>query len=605
MKSTVRRNVAVAGKHVAVAGKRVATALTLLLVALLGTCRSVTAQAYTSIVVFGDSLSDTGNAAALSRAKYGFSAQVPGPLTGYTDGRFTDGMDTLPAARNYNGVWIEQLAAQLTAKPAVTASLNGGRNYAYGFATTNTGTTQFTYGPGNALSFTVNNMGQQVQTYLSTVPAINSNTLFVVWGGANDLLNATTSADITAAATRELALVQRLIAAGATSIIVPNLPPLGLVPRLNGNAAAAVQATAAAQGFNQALAIGLTQLQAGAGSSVRLFPLDIYTLFNTVVGPPLAPGFTNVTGSSQLNSTVNPDTYLFWDDLHPTTYGHSLIAAAALRLLNPAVATSVNLTSSASSINLGTGVTLTASVTAGSGTPVGTVTFLDGGTVLGTRLVSGSTTTATASFTTTTLAAGPHALTASFAGVNGFGSATSSSTTVTVVAPGFVAALSSSSLGINRGGSGFTTLTVTPVGGFMGSFAVACGNVSGIKCSVQTGTLNVSGTAAASTNINIDTANIAANYVPTLPGVPISTRVEYAALGLSLLSGLSLARRRARRLPLLAIAMLLSLGMMLGLSGCGSNANARSSATGTYAVPVTVTPSSGTAQTVTLTVTVL
>ncbi len=587
-----------------------AAALILLLVAMLGGSRSLLAQAYTSIVVFGDSLSDTGNDAALSNAKYGFSAQVPGPLTGYTNGRFTDGTDTVPSARNYNGVWVEQLAAQLAAKPAVTASLNGGRNYAYGFATTNTGTTQFTYGPGNALSFTVNNMGQQLSTYLSTAPVINSTTLFVVWGGANDLLNATSPADIVNAATREVGIVQQLIAAGATSIIVPNLPPLGLIPRLNGNAAAAAQATASAQGFNQALAVGLAQVQAGAGASVRLFPLDIYTLFNTVVGPPLAPSFTNVTVPSQLNATVNPDTYLFWDDLHPTTYGHSVIAAAALRLLNPAVTTSVSLTSSASSVNLGSGVTLTANVIAGSGsaTPVGTVTFLDGSTVLGTRLVSGTTTTATASFSTTTLAAGPHTLTASFAGVNGFGSATSSSTTVTVVAPGYTAALSPTSIGITRGGNGFSTLTVTPVGGFTGSFTVACGNVSGIKCSVQTGTLNVSGTAAATTLINIDTANVAANRTPVLPGMPLSTRVEYAALGLSLLSGLSLARRRVRRLqslPLLLLPILLSLGMVLGLSGCGSNSNAKSSAAGTYAVPVTITPSSGAAQTVTLTVSVL
>lgn len=584
-----------------------AAALIFLLVAMLSGSRSLLAQAYTSIVVFGDSLSDTGNDAALSNAKYGFSAQLPGPLTGYTNGRFTDGTDTLPSARNYNGVWVEQLAAQLAAKPGITASLNGGRNYAYGYATTNTGTSVLSYGLGNAASITVENMGQQLLDYFATRPTINSSTLFVVWGGANDLLNATSQADIVAAATREVTLVQRLIAAGATDIIVPNLPPLGLIPRLNGNAAAAAQATASAQGFNQALAAGLAQLQAGAGTSVRLFPVDIYTLFNTVVGPPLAPGFTNVTASSQLNSTVNPDTYLFWDDLHPTTYGHSVIAAAALRLLNPAITTSVSLTSSASSANLGTSVTLTANVTASTGTPVGTVTFLDGSTMLGSKLVSGSSTTGTASFSTTALAAGPHTLTASFAGVNGFGSATSSSTTVTVVAPGFTAALSPTSLTIARGASGTSSLTVTPVGGFTGSFAVACGSVSGITCSVQATPLTVSGNAAASTNVVITaTKTTAANRVPELPGIPTSARVEYAVLGLSLLSGLSLARRRARKLrgiPLLLLPALLSLAV-LGISGCGSNSNSNDSPAGTYSVPVTITPSSGTAQTLTLSVSV-
>lgn len=593
---------------------RVRLALVALLALLLSSAHAAWAQAYTSIVVIGDSLSDTGNVAALTNAKYGFAGQVPGPLTGYTNGRFTDGTDTLPAARNYNGVWVEQLAAQFAAKPAVTSSLAGGRDYAYGFATTNTGTSQLTYGPGNALSVNVNNMGQQLQDYLSSAPTINSSTLYVVWGGANDLLNATSSADIVNAATREAGVVQALVAAGATDILVPNLPPLGLIPRLNGNAAASAQATAAAQGFNQALAVALAQVQVQAittGKTLRLYQLDIFTLFNTVVGPPVGYGFANVKSSSQGNATVNPDTYLFWDDLHPTTYGHSLIAGAALRLLGAPVTTTATLAASASSINLGGSVTLTATITntGSTATPVGTVTFRDGATVLGTSLVSGTTAAATATYTTTSLAAGPHSLTATFAGVNGFSGATSGAVTVTVVAPGFTAALSPTQIGIPRGNSGFSTLTVTPVGGFSGSFTVACGTVTGIKCSVQQGTLNVSGTAAATTNINIDTANAtASNRLPALPGMPTSSRVEFAVLGFSLLSGLGLARRRSQRLrsaTLWLLPVLLSLAVVLGISGCGSDKNAKSSAAGTYSVPVTITPSSGTAQTVTLTVNVL
>ena len=37
-------------------------------------------------------------------------------------------------------------------------------------------------------------MGQQLADYLATNPTITNKTLFVVWGGANDLLNATSSA---------------------------------------------------------------------------------------------------------------------------------------------------------------------------------------------------------------------------------------------------------------------------------------------------------------------------------------------------------------------------------------------------------------------------
>ena len=54
---------------------------------------------YKSIVVFGDSLSDTGNVAHLTQAKYG--VQIPGPAADYTAGRFTDGEG------NTEGRWLE------------------------------------------------------------------------------------------------------------------------------------------------------------------------------------------------------------------------------------------------------------------------------------------------------------------------------------------------------------------------------------------------------------------------------------------------------------------------------------------------------------------
>src|SRR6516162_6930322 len=95
------------------------------------------AKSYTKIVVFGDSLSDTGNVAHVSEAKYPF--RVPGTAADYSDGRFTDGFDTIPAAQKYFGVWIEQLAEELPSHPALTNSLDGGTDYAYGFATTKNG----------------------------------------------------------------------------------------------------------------------------------------------------------------------------------------------------------------------------------------------------------------------------------------------------------------------------------------------------------------------------------------------------------------------------------------------------------------------------------
>jgi len=99
-----------------------------LTVVLIFTVALASAQQFTKIVVFGDSLSDTGNVAHLTEMKYG--VRVPRPVADYTDGRFTDGTDTVPAAHNYFGVWIEQLAASLPAKPVIKDSLDGGTNYA-------------------------------------------------------------------------------------------------------------------------------------------------------------------------------------------------------------------------------------------------------------------------------------------------------------------------------------------------------------------------------------------------------------------------------------------------------------------------------------------
>ncbi len=40
-----------------------------------------------------------------------------------------------------------------------------------------------------------------------------------------------------------------------------------------------------------------------------------------------------MTSSAQGAYTVDPDTYLFWDDLHPTTKGHEILAQTAASLL--------------------------------------------------------------------------------------------------------------------------------------------------------------------------------------------------------------------------------------------------------------------------------
>lgn len=295
-------------------------------------CAAALAQVkdYTTIVVFGDSLSDTGNVTHLAFENY--KVYAPGPAFDYTLGRFTDGADTIPAARNYIGVWIEQLAAQMPSRPEIKNSLDGGTDYAFGFATTGSGTSPLCL---EGLCVQVENIGQQITDYLSTHPTIDNHTLFVIWGGSEDVLQATSPADIGNAAIRQILNIQRLIQSGARQILVPNLPPLGLTPRLNGSLSTQVTGTAASALFNTYLALGVSLLRdLYARRHLTIYQLDAFRLLQNIVASPLSYSLNNVTDPAQGNYLVNPDTYLFWDDLHPTTRGHNILADAAASVLS-------------------------------------------------------------------------------------------------------------------------------------------------------------------------------------------------------------------------------------------------------------------------------
>ena len=299
----------------------------LCLALLLTVSAAAQARDYANIVVFGDSLSDTGNVAHLTLAQFGTA--VPGPFADYTLGRFTDGYDTIPAAQNYFGNWVDQLAASFPSHPAVFDSLDGGTNYAYGSATTADGTSTLYLDPTHFVQ--VENIGQQITDYLTAHPHPDSHTLFVIWGGGEDLLHAQSTADVVNAAIRQTLNIQRLINAGATQILVPNLPPLGVSPLLNGSPATSVPATAASALFNTWLATGIAVLR-DFYPRRHIYSLDVFSAVSQVVASPASFGLTNVTSPSQ-GQPVDPDTYLFWDTTHPTTRGHNIIAGKAASLL--------------------------------------------------------------------------------------------------------------------------------------------------------------------------------------------------------------------------------------------------------------------------------
>ena len=137
--------------------------------------------------------------------------------------------------------------------------------------------------------------------------------------------------------------------------------------------------------------------------------------------------------------------------------------------------TTTSVVSSSNPAVAGSSVTLTATVaTSGSNTPTGMVTFKDGTTVLGTGTLNGS---GVATYTTSTLAAGQHSITAVYGGDANNLTSTSSTLSQTVSPTDFTLSINPASATIPSGQTATYTLTVTPQGSFTSQVSFACGSL--------------------------------------------------------------------------------------------------------------------------------
>ena len=182
--------------------------------------------------------------------------------------------------------------------------------------------------------------------------------------------------------------------------------------------------------------------------------------------------------------------------------------SSAVSLVITAIATTTSLSVSPNPAAQGANVVLTATTTAASGTPAGTITFYDGATSLGTGTLNGS---GVATLTISTLAGGSHSLTASYAASGSFGASTSAAvalvinqtTTTTVTASPNPAA---------QGASVVLSATTTATAGTpTGTITFYDGATS-----LGTGTLNGFGTATLSVStLSVGSHSITASYAAT------------------------------------------------------------------------------------------
>lgn len=279
------------------------------------------AQAFSELIIFGDSLEDTGNFASLG------GSPLPPP---FFMNRITNG----PVAAD---VLAEGLG--LTAAPSLHFSgAAAGKNYAVAAARAHTaGLIDLTTQVG---AFLLNHGG--------TAPP---DALYLVGIGGNDVRdardapnNATARRIIESAADMTAMNLERLTAAGARNIMVLNLPDVGAIPEtaliadMTGDKALIKKTMKKTRRFNRKLARRLKKLERALG--IDFIEFDTFAFFNNILAHPAAFGLNNTTDAcfSSVTFTFHPDCHFgasfdqfaYFDEIHPTGRVHMLWGKALL-----------------------------------------------------------------------------------------------------------------------------------------------------------------------------------------------------------------------------------------------------------------------------------
>ena len=221
-------------------------------------------KSFDTMVIFGDSMSDTGN---LYRFMwYKFPASPP-----YFEGRFSNG-----------SLWIEQLYDSYYPKDYSA----GFQNYAVG-------------GAGAVLSYKQNlpfTLAVELNDYLYwNTYGKKETTLYTIWIGANNYLNGPTNIDtITDSVVDAIGdTIERLISTGGNKFLIPNIPDLGRVPQAADTHLEPLL-TELVTTHNRKLASKIDNLKSKYPDLTFAY-FDIFSFFNDAIDHAQDYGFSNVT----------------------------------------------------------------------------------------------------------------------------------------------------------------------------------------------------------------------------------------------------------------------------------------------------------------------
>src|SRR5277367_878591 len=265
-----------------------------------------------------------------------------------------------------------------------------------------------------------------------------------------------------------------------------------------------------------------------------------------------------------------------------SNFASSISAAVSVTVSTAAkTPTTTSLSASSTQPTTGQSVTFTASIApqSGSGTPTGSAIFLDGQTQIGTSPLSAGSST----FSSTSLLAGTHSITATYSGDATYAESTSAPVSITVgtaPTPDYSLSVSNSSLTVIQGSSGNLTITVTPKNGFKQTLALVCSGLpAGASCSFNPQSVNPA-SGPVSTIVTVQAPPAAPSAI--LLNEPFSRSRDAAlcifAMLLAGIAGASGNKRSVRgnvRLvqTMLASAIFAALLMSAGCAGLASSQN--------------------------------